>query len=66
MKELFFKRLANLMTVKSLVTIALTVTFCVLTVKNALPQDFMTIYSMIITFYFAVQTTKENSNGAGV
>lgn len=66
MKELFLRRLANLLTVKSLVTIALTVTFCVLTVKNALPQDFMTIYSMIITFYFAVQTTKENSNGASV
>ncbi|MDO4314296.1 MAG: hypothetical protein Q4C45_00870 [Oscillospiraceae bacterium] len=66
MKELFLRRLANLLTVKSLVTIALTVTFCVLTVKNALPQDFMTIYSMIITFYFAVQASKEGGSGAGV
>lgn len=65
MKELLLKRLASLMTVKSLVTIALTVTFCILTVRGALPQDFMTIYSMIITFYFAVQTTKENGNGTG-
>lgn len=65
MKELIMRRLANLLTVKSLVTIALTITFCVLTVKNALPQDFMTIYSMIITFYFAVQAAKEDNSGAG-
>lgn len=65
MKELLWRRLANLLAVKSLVTVALTVTFCVLTVRSALPQDFMTIYSMIITFYFAAQA-KESDSGAGV
>ena len=33
--QLFLKKLANLLSVKSLVTIALTVTFCVLTIKEA-------------------------------
>ena len=34
--EILYKRLANLLSVKSLVTLALTVTFCVLTVQLSL------------------------------
>ena len=48
--EILYKRLANLLSVKSLVTLALTVTFCVLTVQNAIPDNFLNIYTMIITF----------------
>jgi hypothetical protein len=60
--EVLIDRLANLLSVKSLVTIALTITFCVLTVNGNLPENFMNAYTMIITFYFVKQMDKENSN----
>lgn len=55
-------KIANLLSVKSLVTIALTVTFCVLTCSGSLPENFMNIYTMVITFYFVKQLEKENTN----
>lgn len=61
--ELLQKRVANLLSVKSLVTIALTVTFCILTVTGNLPENFMNIYTMVITFYFVKQTEKGGENG---
>ena len=60
--ELIHKRLANLMSVKSIVTLALTVTFCVLTVTGNLPENFMNIYTMVITFYFVKQLNKEDGD----
>lgn len=57
--EILYKRLANLLSVKSFVTLALTVTFCVLTVQNAIPDNFLNIYTMIITFYFVKQLNTE-------
>ena len=63
--EILYKRLANLLSVKSLVTLALTVTFCVLTVQNAIPDNFLNIYTMIITFYFVKQLNTETGNGNG-
>lgn len=61
--ELLKKRVANLLSVKSLVTIALTVTFCILTVTGNLPENFMNIYTMVITFYFVKQSEKVGENG---
>ena len=61
--ELVKKRLANLLSVKSIVTICLTVTFCVLTVQNAIPDNFLNIYTMIITFYFVKQLNAEGKDG---
>lgn len=61
--EVLIKKLANLLSVKSLVTLALTVTFCVLTVQNANPDNFMNIYTMVITFYFVKQLNAEDKNG---
>lgn len=60
--EAFLKKLANLLSVKSLVTIALTVTFCVLTIKGVIPENFLNIYTMVITFYFVKQLNKEDDN----
>ena len=54
------KRLANLLTVKSIVTIILTVVFAVLACKGTLPMEFMTIYTMVVSFYFGTQTMKED------
>ena len=60
--DLLLKKLANLLSVKSLVTIALTVTFCVLTIQNAIPENFMNVYTMVVTFYFVKQLNQENDN----
>lgn len=61
MNELVVKRLANLFTVKSLVTIALTITFCVLECCGSLSQDYMTIYTAVIGFYFGTQSKREEN-----
>lgn len=62
--DLIYKKLANLLSVKSLVTIALTATFCVLTVSGNLPENFINIYTMIVTFYFVKQLNKEDDPNA--
>ena len=73
--ELMKKRLANLLSVKSLVTLALTVVSAYMAVTEKVSQDFMTVYAVVIAFYFgtqsqkvqdAVDTEKGDSNGAGV
>ena len=63
--DLLLKKLANLLSVKSLVTIALTITFCVLTIQNAIPENFMNVYTMVVTFYFVKQLNTETGNGYG-
>ncbi len=63
--ETFIKRFANIFTVKSLVTLALTGAFVALTIKGTLPEGFMTIYTVVIGFYFGIQSTKESGNGGG-
>lgn len=59
--ELLQKRLANLLCVKSIVTLALTGVFAFLAVTNRISQEFMTVYTVVIAFYFGTQATKENS-----
>ena len=56
--ELIHKRLANLMSVKSIVTLVLTGVFAYMTVTGNISQDFMTIYAVIIAFYFGTQSQK--------
>ena len=63
--DLLLKKLANLLSVKSLVTIALTITFCVLTIQNAIPENFMNVYTMVVTFNFVKQLNTETGNGNG-
>lgn len=58
MNETIIKRLGNLLSVKSIVTIALTIVFAVMALKSAISQDFMTIYAVIIAFYFGSQSQK--------
>ena len=52
------KRLANLLSVKSIVTLVLTGVFAFLAIINQISQDFMTIYAVIIAFYFGTQSQK--------
>lgn len=71
MNETIIKRFGNLISVKSIVTICLTIVFSVMTVRQAISQDFMTIYAVIIAFYFGTQSQrmqdavdgKEGGNG---
>ena len=58
MNEKIIKRLANLMSVKSLVTLTLTAVFAYLAGRGEFAQDFMTIYAVIIAFYFGTQSQK--------
>ena len=51
-------KLKNLIDVKSIITIALTIVFCVLTIKGVIPQEFLNIYTTIIAFYFGTQYQK--------
>ena len=55
-------KIKDLIDVKSIVTITLTIVFAVLTVKGAIPQEFLTIYTTIIAFYFGTQYQKNIAN----
>lgn len=64
--ELIKKRCANLLSVKSLVTLCLTVVFAYMAVTGQISQDFMTIYAVIIAFYFGTQSQKlQDTIGGG-
>lgn len=57
--EKLIKRLANLVSVKSIVTIVLTVIFSVLALRGVVTgQDFLTIFLIVISFYFGTQSQK--------
>ena len=58
MDNSIIKRLGNLLSVKSLVTLVLTVVFAVQALRGTISQDFMTIYAVIIAFYFGTQSQK--------
>lgn len=58
MNEKIIKRLGNLLSVKSIVTLVLTGVFAYMTIVGKISQDFMTIYAVIIAFYFGTQSQK--------
>ena len=58
MNEQVVKRLAVLLSVKSLVTLALTAVFAALTLRGGVSQEFMLVYTTVIAFYFGSQTQK--------
>lgn len=68
MNKTIINRIGNLLSVKSLVTLVLTGVFAVMALKGTISQDFMTIYAVIIAFYFGTQSQKvqdalEGGNG---
>ena len=63
MKELLPNRLARLLCVKSLVTLALTGVFAALALRGEVSQDFMTVYTVIIAFYFGTQSERKLQSG---
>lgn len=53
------KIIQNLLTVKSIVTIMLTVVFAYLSVKGQVSgEQFLTIFSVVVAFYFGTQYQK--------
>lgn len=57
-KDVITRRLANLLSVKSIVTVILTAVFAYMAVTNQISQDFMTIYMTVVAFYFSSQAEK--------
>lgn len=57
-EPLWVRRLTALLSVKSLVTLVLTSVFAYQAVTGSISQDFMTIYAVIIAFYFGTQSQK--------
>ena len=57
--ETLQKRLANLLTVKSIVTIVLTAVFAYLTCTGGVTaEQFLTVFTVVIAFYFGTQAEK--------
>lgn len=62
MKEKF----ANLISVKSIMTLMLTLVFCWLALSKVISgQEFLTIFTVIVGFYFGTQYQKKEQQVAG-
>ena len=65
MNDRIAKRLDSLLTIKSLVTLTLTGVFSYMAIVQQITQDFMTVYAVVIAFYFGTQAKKEQNTGEG-
>jgi len=55
-------RLEKLLTIKSLVTLSMTLVFSILACRGDISgQEFLTVFTTVIAFYFGTQTAKETS-----
>jgi len=55
----FISKVTKLIDVKSIMTLSLTVAFIILVVTGKIDgREFMSIYTMIVGFYFGVQASK--------
>lgn len=60
-------KIAKLIDVKSLVTLALTIVFACLSVLGKVSSDqFITIFTVIISFYFGTQFQKKSENSEDI
>jgi uncharacterized membrane protein len=67
MYESLIDRLQKLLAVKSIVTLALTIVFCVLCLKGMVgPDQFMTVFTVVIAFYFGTQAERKNAEAAAL
>ena len=56
------ERLSKLLTVKSIVTLLLTLVFCYLSVTGVITAElFMTVFTVVVAFYFGTQAEKKSS-----
>ena len=55
------ERLAKLIDIKSIITLALTVVFCFLSITGTIAaSQFLTIFITVVSFYFGTQVKKQN------
>lgn len=65
--ENLFKRLTALLAVKSIVTIVLTAVFAYLTCTGGVTaEQFLTVFTVVIAFYFGTQAEKRSSQAEGI
>ena len=63
--ELLTQRLANLLTVKSLVTVILTAVFAAMAgTGRVTTEQFLTVFTVVIAFYFGTQAEKRSQEAA--
>ena len=56
------EKLTKLVDVKSIMTLLLTLVFCILAFRGTISgQNFQTIFTVIVGFYFGTQATKKQS-----
>jgi len=56
------ERLTKLLTVKSIVTLILTIVFAYLCIIGTISgQDFLTVFTVVIAFYFGTQAEKRST-----
>jgi hypothetical protein len=54
------ERISKLLTIKSIVTILLTIVFCYLSIVKSISAElFMTIFTVVIAFYYGTQAKKD-------
>ena len=53
------ERVSKLLTIKSIVTLVLTAVFAALALMGRVTQDFLTVYTVVIAFYFGTQSAKK-------
>ena len=64
--EQFLKKLSGLFTVKSLVTVTLTLVFSRMTLLGLVTaEQFLTVFTVVIAFYFGTQAEKHQRGGEG-
>ncbi len=59
MKEVIIDRVVKLFSIKSVVTLILTAVFAVLSLRGVITgEQFLTIFTVVIAFYFGTQAQK--------
>lgn len=54
------EKIKKLIDVKSIITLSLTMVFCILSLRQTVSEEFLTIYTTVIAFYFGTQYQKNN------
>ena len=62
MMDAVLNRFLKLFSVKSIVPLVLTAVFARQTVVGEISQDFMTVYAVVIAFYYGTQSAKKGES----
>lgn len=62
MKDAVYDRLSRLLCVKSIITLVLTAVFGALALRGVISgEQFLTVFTVVVSFYFGTQTRREES-----